>query len=585
MNKILNQLGFLKKKIVIIPLIVATTLFLGLLMLKFALEDEDWDKEIDTKFPLEDYLFQNSKSKKEQEEFQKMQEELEKMRQQLLEQEKQLSQAQQELEQLGIYDEKGRQIEFDENGNPILYDKDGNRIYFDENGNPYILDKDGKRKYLDKDEVPKMYDENGNEVYFDKDGNKITITKDGFKIVQDKNGNFKVYDKDGKLVAKGNINNKKDLENLLGLLDSDRPDGFNPFAADKDKSKKDKDKNKNADTDELAGEEAQEKERDPNLLYDENGNVIGDRVAKENQKFFYHKAGSDKQRIINDILATRFDDDEVKSTFQTEYGVDSFTNLSDKDEGSNEHKLLRTITADRMIPAFLVRPISSQIDGEVVAQVESDIYGAMGRAILIPKGSRVIGFYQNNNKIGEYRLKVYWTRIITPTGVNILLTDAQGADIKGYNGLIGKVYSRNFQRYGIPITLSTLSNGLLLYVNSLSSQAESSSSDTTQLTSAYVKAQMLSNMRSDLSTIISKITAEQMKIQPIIVIREGSRIFIAPTRDIFIPIPKNNEAMARFFTEQKEVKEYPNKKVYTTEGVEEEDNPLNEASIQEAKTN
>ncbi|WP_264765555.1 TrbI/VirB10 family protein, partial [Moraxella catarrhalis] len=54
---------------------------------------------------------------------------------------------------------------------------------------------------------------------------------------------------------------------------------------------------------------------------------------------------------------------------------------------SSENKLLRTITADRMIPAILITPISSEIGGsKIVAQVESDIYATMGRAVLIPKG-------------------------------------------------------------------------------------------------------------------------------------------------------------------------------------------------------
>ncbi len=214
-----------------------------------------------------------------------------------------------------------------------------------------------------------------------------------------------------------------------------------------------------------------------------------------------------------------------------------------------------------MIPAFLIRPISSQIAGNVVAQVESNIYGAMGRAVLIPKGSKVIGFYQSNNKIGEYRLSVIWTRIITPHGINILLTDARGADVKGYNGLVGEVHSRNFERYGIPLSLSTLSNGLLLAVNSMSQKSQTQQSETSSLASAYMQSQILSGMRQDVSSIIQKIIQEQIKIQPIITIREGSRIFIAPTQDIFIPIPKNGEALARFFNE---VKEVPNKTLSNT---------------------
>ena len=59
-------------------------------------------------------------------------------------------------------------------------------------------------------------------------------------------------------------------------------------------------------------------------------------------------------------------------------------------------------------------------------------------------------------------------------------------------------------------------------------------------------------MRQDISTIVQRIVQEQMKIQPIITIREGSRIFIAPSVDIFIPVPKKGETLARFFKEEKQ---------------------------------
>ena len=421
--------------------------------------------------------------------------------------------------------------------NPILYDKDGNRIYLDEQGRPYTLDENGNRKYLKPEEkiysqsgVEVKRDEQGNLVFYDKDGNKvivddgkrITTDKNGNKIIEDENGNFTTQDKDGNVIGRG----KRD-----------------PFGKDKDK---------NLQENTTQNENGANNQKNPYLFYDEDGNLIGDVVAVENQKFDSKKA-SLKQQKINDLLASRFEMPQPEEQQQNkEYGVDSFTNLDAKDEGSNEHKLLRTITADRMIPAFLVRPISSQIGGNVVAQVETNIYGAMGRAVLIPKGSRVIGFYQNNNKIGEYRLQVIWTRIITPQGINIMLTDAKGADVKGYNGLVGEVHSRNFERYGIPLSLSTLSNGLLLAVNAMNQNPDNKTSNT-DIANAYMQSQILSGMRQDVSSIIQRIIQEQIKIQPIITIREGSRIFIAPSQDIFIPIPKNNETLARFFNEVKEI--------------------------------
>ncbi|OOQ03729.1 DNA type IV secretion system protein ComB10 [Helicobacter pylori] len=236
---------------------------------------------------------------------------------------------------------------------------------------------------------------------------------------------------------------------------------------------------------------------------------------------------------------------------EMEYGVDSFTNLKYKDIGTNEHKLLRTITADRMIPAFLITPISSQIAGKVTAQVESDIFANMGRAVLIPKGSKVIGYYNNNNQIGQYRLNIAWTRIITPQGINIMLTNARGADVKGYNGLIGKYISRNFQRYGIPLLTNTLSNGLLIGITSALANNQNKKGDGNPFFGDYLLMQLTRNTGMGINQVINQMLRQYGAQNPIIIIREGSRVFISPNLDIFIPKPKDGEVLAEFFKEKK----------------------------------
>lgn len=300
-------------------------------------------------------------------------------------------------------------------------------------------------------------------------------------------------------------------------------------------------------------------------------NLDGAKSQKsKNAQFDYSKASqTDKARLS--LLAKRFsssgvgsDDTDssagleeinnpqasLEANKEKEYGVDSFSNFDKKDIASNENKLLRTITADRMIPAILITPISSQIGGnKIVAQVESDVYASMGRAVLIPKGSRVIGFYNNNNKIGEYRLEVLWNRILTPQGVNIILSDAKGADVKGYAGLIGVLHKKNWERYGLPLALSTLSNGLLLSVSSVLSNK--ANKDGGSFLEGYQTTHMLNSMKTDISNIISQILREQVRIKPIITIKEGSRIFISPNTDIFFPEPKNAEILAEFFKEYK----------------------------------
>lgn len=236
---------------------------------------------------------------------------------------------------------------------------------------------------------------------------------------------------------------------------------------------------------------------------------------------------------------------------ETEYGVDSFSNLRYKDIGTNEHKLLRTITADRMIPAFLITPINSQIAGKVTAQVESDIFASMGRAVLIPKGSKVIGYYNNNNQIGQYRLNIAWTRIITPQGINIMLTNARGADVKGYNGLVGKYISRNFQRYGIPLLTNTLSNGLLIGITSALANQQNRKGDGNPFFGDYLLMQLTRNTGMGINQVINQMLRQYGAQNPIIIIREGSRVFISPNLDIFIPKPKDGEVLAEFFKEKK----------------------------------
>ncbi|RVZ64611.1 DNA type IV secretion system protein ComB10 [Helicobacter pylori] len=252
---------------------------------------------------------------------------------------------------------------------------------------------------------------------------------------------------------------------------------------------------------------------------------------------------------------------------ETEYGVDSFTNLKYKDIGTNEHKLLRTITADRMIPAFLITPISSQIAGKVTAQVESDIFASMGRAVLIPKGSKVIGYYNNNNQIGQYRLNIAWTRIITPQGINIMLTNARGADVKGYNGLVGKYISRNFQRYGIPLLTNTLSNGLLIGITSALANQQNRKGDGNPFFGDYLLMQLTRNTGMGINQVINQMLRQYGAQNPIIIIREGSRVFISPNLDIFIPKPKDGEILAEFFKEKKPLIKKSNEEVNNEEEI------------------
>lgn len=325
----------------------------------------------------------------------------------------------------------------------------------------------------------------------------------------------------------------------------------NPFASD-DEKKENENTEDNKDKKDEESKNSKDEKKEESSGIEDMFNKFVDKAKKVKEDAFEEVVDEETLRQRQALLATRTGDISILSksanapSLSIEYGVSKFTNLDEQDKASNEHKLYRTISAMKMIPAVLLNNISSDIGGKCIAQVEEDIYAEMGKAILIPKGSKVLGNYANNNKIGEFRLNVLWTRILTPQGVNIMLTDSYGADLAGAMGIIGDLDAKYWQRYGIPLALSTLSNGLILTLNNVTQKATDSTSN------AYMNAQLMQNFQGDISGIMAAIINEQVKIKPTIRIEKGSRIFITSNKDIFFPIPKNNEVLARFFDEVKQ---------------------------------
>ncbi|RAZ46163.1 DNA type IV secretion system protein ComB10 [Campylobacter hyointestinalis] len=259
-------------------------------------------------------------------------------------------------------------------------------------------------------------------------------------------------------------------------------------------------------------------------------------MAIDSQKAYKKRM---KKLMRAQILANR--NNEVRSINQnsSKFGVDSFSNQKSIDISTNEHRLYRTIRAGRMIPAILTTAISSDLSGIVTAQIEQDIYASMGRAVLIPRGSKAIGFYTNNTKIGHERLEIRWREIITPQGINIMLTDAIVADNMGMAGAVGAINNKYWERYGIAYSISTLTNGIMLGI--------ASKMNTNGSANNQYATEMYSNARSDISSIVQDIMQQQSQIKPTIEIRSGSRIFLVPTNHMWFAKPKNGEVLMQYF--------------------------------------
>lgn len=258
-------------------------------------------------------------------------------------------------------------------------------------------------------------------------------------------------------------------------------------------------------------------------------------IQLDNQSAYENRM---KKLLRANILANRNNEIKNADSTSSKYGVDGFSNQQSIDISTNEHRLYRTIRAGRMIPAILTTAISSDLSGIVTAQIEQDIYATMGRAVLIPRGSKAIGFYENNNELGHERLEIRWREIITPQGINIMLTDAIVADNMGMTGAVGAVNNKYWERYGIPYTISTLTNALLLVI---ASKVDKGGSSYTQ--------EIYSDSRSDIGTVVQDMIQQQSKIKPTIEIQSGSRIFLVPTNHIWFSKPKNGEVLMKYFEE------------------------------------
>ena len=415
----------------------------------------------------------------------------------------------------------------DELGNPIL-DENGDPIYIDKEGNMYsgegkkILD---KKILLDKTGKP-ILDKNGNHIFIDKNGN-----------LKDKNDN-PILDSNGNPI---NINNKEALNEFLNQNTQSSPEEQLRrqqellAEAQRQAELQEQMRKKLEEEARKKAEEEMKRLADPayQALLAKQEEERARRIALAKERELYKSA----------LLGERAEgDSQIFAQQSSRYGDDGFSNQKSIDIATNEHRLYRMIRAGRLIPAVLMTPIVSNIEGIITAQVEQDVYAAQGRVVLIPRGTKVMGFYKNDNKIGQSRLSIVWREMITPQGVNILLTNAVSADSRGINGVEGYLDNKFEQRYGLGLFLNTLSNGLMITISNATQKSGTGANPNT--------TQLFSNAQGDLNNIFKQLISEQAKIKPTIEIRAGSRIYITPTTHMWFPIPKNGEVMAKYFNDE-----------------------------------
>jgi type IV secretory pathway VirB10-like protein len=112
-----------------------------------------------------------------------------------------------------------------------------------------------------------------------------------------------------------------------------------------------------------------------------------------------------------------------------------------------------------IIPGVLETAINSDLPGFTRAIVSRDVLSFDGRAVLIPRSSRLIGQYKSAVALGQSRAFIIWTRVIRPDGVSIQI-GSPGTDELGRGGLDGQVDRHFLRRFSGSILLSVLNAGV-----------------------------------------------------------------------------------------------------------------------------
>jgi type IV secretory pathway VirB10-like protein len=121
-----------------------------------------------------------------------------------------------------------------------------------------------------------------------------------------------------------------------------------------------------------------------------------------------------------------------------------------------------TVRAGSVIPGLLLTGINSDLPGEILGQTSRDLFDSRTeQTLLVPKGSRLIGSYDNRS-VNTGRLIVAWTRLILPDGRSWSLPNLAATDEVGEMGLHDKVNHHYARVYGAALLTSVISAGVQL---------------------------------------------------------------------------------------------------------------------------
>ena len=180
------------------------------------------------------------------------------------------------------------------------------------------------------------------------------------------------------------------------------------------------------------------------------------------------------------------------------------------------------VVAGSTIAAALVTGLSSDLPGQVVAQVTEDVFDSVtGKTRLIPQGTRLIGEYDARVSYGQSRALVVWTRLILPNGRSIDLDRMVGTDPAGQSGFKDRVDSH---------TGKLVVGGLLSVLFGVGANAATGGGGN----NTDIAAAIRESAGRTVEDAGDKIVERNLNVQPTITIRPGAKVRVLVSRDLLL---------------------------------------------------
>ncbi len=233
-----------------------------------------------------------------------------------------------------------------------------------------------------------------------------------------------------------------------------------------------------------------------------------------------------------DIYSAANDNDPNVGFADTYYNQDSVPNAYARKLGN----MSRLITQGKIVEAILETPINTDVPGMIRGIVSHDVYGESSRTVLIPKGSRIVGTYNNLVIRGNKRVNIIWSRVIRPDGIDIMIR-SPGTNQLGTAGVEGVVDNKYLEAFSSAFLVSAINIAVAVAIESIDDSEASSTTNTDGSVTTNADTTTEAGIQAvDLfGSAAENLIDGALNISPTITIQQGKRVNIFVNRDLVFP--------------------------------------------------